>query len=182
MILIFLWKERVYMNGNNIKITLSGSVGSGKSTIGKLIQESLQIDFFSMGQLARRKALSLGMDIDAFQKFLLIHPEMDMELDNFISSEMNKKSNFILDYRLGYHFIKGSFNVLLDVNEEIALKRISNRNSNNENYENLSNSERLLKLHNRNTIMRERFIHLYNADFLKKNNYLVIDTSHLNPL
>lgn len=165
-----------------IKITLSGSVGSGKSTIGKLLSESLGAEFISVGNLSRKKAELMGMDIDQFQLYLKANPQMDKEMDKYIIDEMNKRSGFILDYRLGFHFIKNSFNVLLKVSPEIALTRISNRTGNNEFYEDLSIEQKIAKMNARNLNMQARFMELYGIDFLKKENYhLVLETDNLKP-
>ena len=170
------------MIGNKIKITLSGSVGSGKSTIGNLLSIELNTDFVSVGNLSRKKALLMGMDIDQFQSYLKKHPQLDKEMDIFIANEMNSKTDFILDYRLGYHFIKNSFNVLLKVSPETAISRIGSRQNSDENYYHRSMEERISKMVYRNQSMRDRFFELYNTDFLNEGNYqLVIQTDLLKP-
>ena len=166
----------------NTKITLSGSVGSGKSTIGKLLSESLDAEFISVGNLSRKKAESMGMDIDQFQLYLKANPQMDKEMDKYIADEMNKRSGFILDYRLGFHFINDSFNVLLKVSPELELKRISNRTGNNEFYEGLNLEQKIAKMNARNFNMQARFMELYDVDFLNEGNYhLVLVTDNLKP-
>jgi predicted cytidylate kinase len=177
-----LLEGRDCMIGNNIKITLSGSVGSGKSTIGKLLSENLGVEFISVGNLSRNKAELMGMDIDQFQIYLKKHPEMDKEMDDYIAEEMSRKDNFILDYRLGFHFIKDSFNVLLKVSPELALKRISSRLSTNEFYDGLTFEEKIVKLTGRNINMQTRFLELYGVDFLNEKNYnLVLETDEYEP-
>jgi predicted cytidylate kinase len=170
------------MRKNKIRVTISGSVGSGKSTIGNLLSKELNTEFISVGNLSRKRALLMGMDIDQFQLYLKKHPQLDKEMDIFIANEMNSKTNFILDYRLGYHFIENSFNILLKVSPEIALNRISDRQNSDEKYFQLTDEERILKMANRNKSMRDRFFELYNTDFLNEGNYqLVIQTDLLKP-
>jgi predicted cytidylate kinase len=182
MISTDLLREEVYMRKNKIRVTISGSVGSGKSTIGNLLSKELNTEFISVGNLSRKRALLMGMDIDQFQLYLKKHPQLDKEMDIFIANEMNSKTNFILDYRLGYHFIENSFNILLKVSPEIALNRISDRQNSDEKYFQLTDEERILKMANRNKSMRDRFFELYNTDFLNEGNYqLVIQTDLLKP-
>ena len=170
------------MIGNNIRITLSGSIGSGKSTVGKLLSKSLGVEFISVGNFSRKKAESMGFDIDQFQIYLKKHPEIDKEMDQYITEEMNRKDSFILDYRLGFHFIKNSFNVLLKVSPELALTRISSRLGTNEYYDGLSFKDKIAKMESRNLNMQSRFIELYGVDFLNEENYsLLIKTNELNP-
>jgi|GEM_PF-1428927 ATP-dependent DNA helicase RecG len=54
----------------SIKIVLTGNAGSGKSTVGKMLAERLGVDFLSIGDICRKKAVSLGMDINQFQEYL----------------------------------------------------------------------------------------------------------------
>ncbi len=179
---MILLEGRDFMIGNKIKITLSGSVGSGKSTIGKLLSENLGVEFISVGNLSRKKAESMGMDIDQFQIYLKKHPKMDKEMDDYIAEEMSRKDSFVLDYRLGFHFIKDSFNVLLKVSPELALKRIISRIGTNEFYEGLSMAQKIAKMNSRNLNMQTRFLELYNVDFLNERSYhLVLETDELIP-
>lgn len=170
------------MIGNKIKITLSGSVGSGKSTIGNLLSIELNTDFVSVGNLSRKKALLMGMDIDQFQSYLKKHPQLDKEMDQYLVEEIMKMESFILDYRLGFHFIKNSFNVLLKVSSELALKRISSRLGTNEFYDGLTFEEKIVKMTGRNINMQTRFLELYGVDFLNEKNYnLVLETDVFEP-
>ena len=49
------------------KITLSGEVASGKTTIGKLLAERLNYEFISLGTIIREKADAEGLSIVDFQ-------------------------------------------------------------------------------------------------------------------
>ena len=49
------------------KITLSGFAGTGKSTVGKMIQEKLNFEFISIGNYTRNYAKeTYGMTINEF--------------------------------------------------------------------------------------------------------------------
>ncbi len=158
------------------KITLSGFAGTGKSTVGKIIQHRLNFQFISVGNYSREFALKeYGMTINEFQKKCIDEPELDSLIDEKFKKECNSKENIVIDYRLGFHFIDNAFHVLLKVSDEKASKRIGLDNRNNE-----ATSAEAIKY--RNKVMKTRFQKNYNIDFTNKNNYaLVIDTNDLTP-
>ncbi|AEH01988.1 viperin family antiviral radical SAM protein [Lacinutrix sp. 5H-3-7-4] len=158
------------------KITLSGFAGTGKSTVGEILKEQLNFEFISVGNYSRGFAMEkYGMTINQFQKHCVDHPELDNLIDDKFKSVCNTKSNIVVDYRLGFHFIKNAFNVLLKVSDEKASERIRLGNRQNE-----ATSPKEIKL--RNDTMRMRFLKQYNVDFTNDNNYdLVINTGNLTP-
>lgn len=167
---------------NTYKIVLSGNAGSGKSTIGKLLAQNLDIEFLSVGDICRKKALSMGMDINQFQEYLKTNNEFDQAMDSYIAEHARSLQNYVLDYRLGFFFLPESFKVFLRVSDEVAVNRISNRNGADENLISGYPRELVLLLKRRNGLMRQRFIEVYNADFIDERNYdLVLDTNQLAP-
>ncbi len=158
------------------KITLSGFAGSGKSTVGKLIEDQLKFEFISVGNYSRAFAKQKhGMTINQFQKHCISHPELDNLIDDKFKTECNSKDNIVIDYRLGFHFIENAFNVLLKVSDQMASDRISLGNRVDE-----VTSAEAIKL--RNEAMRTRFLKRYNVDFTDDNNYdLVINTDNFTP-
>jgi len=158
------------------KITLSGFAGTGKSTVGKLIEEQLNFEFISVGNYSRAFAMkTYGMTINQFQKHCNNHPELDNLIDEKFKTECNSKDDIVIDYRLGFHFIENAFNVLLKVSDQKASERISLGNRVDE-----VTSPEAIQL--RNETMRTRFLNRYNVDFTIDNNYdLVINTDNLTP-
>lgn len=166
----------------NVKITLSGNAGSGKSTIGKILSEELRVTFLSVGEICRKKATSLEMDINQFQEFLKSNPNFDKYMDRHIVEYAKFHREYVLDYRLGFHFLPESFKVLLKVNEETSLNRVAKRSGRDEDFSKQTATEKILLIRNRNELMRRRFINTYGADFNDENNYdLVIDTDTSTP-
>nr|WP_321227762.1 viperin family antiviral radical SAM protein [uncultured Psychroserpens sp.] len=158
------------------KITLSGFAGTGKSTVGKLIEEQLKFEFISVGNYSRAFAMQkYGMTINQFQKHCTNHPELDNIIDDKFKTECNSKDNIVIDYRLGFHFIENAFNVLLKVSDQNASERISLGNRVDE----VTSPEAIKQ---RNEAMKIRFLERYNVDFTNDNNYdLVINTDDLTP-
>jgi predicted cytidylate kinase len=165
-----------------MRIVLSGNAGSGKTTVGKLLAERLNIEFLSVGQICREKALAQGMDINQFQEYLRSDEEFDKAMDGYIAEYTQSRSSYILDYRLGFYFLPESYKVLLKVSDDVAFGRISNRNGRDENLVTGSSAEMMLLLKTRNELMRQRFIKVYQVDFLDEGRYdLVLDTSIVSP-
>jgi predicted cytidylate kinase len=159
-----------------MKITLSGKAGAGKSTVGKILAEKLDFEFISIGNWTREYALkNHNMNINQFQEYCSLHPEDDKLNDIKMSESCNLKDNRIIDYRLGFHFIKNSFNIYLNVTDAVAFARINNANRINED---ITKDD----IDKRNQEMCFRFIKTYGVDINNLKNYdLVINTDQLTP-
>ncbi|MCX7550284.1 viperin family antiviral radical SAM protein [Xanthomarina sp. F2636L] len=157
------------------KITLSGFAGSGKSTVGELIQTKLGYEFISVGNYSRLFAKEYyGMTINQFQEKCKKEPELDFQIDEKFKSLCNSKKHAIIDYRLGFKFIEKGFHVLLKVSDNTAFERINIAKRESE----LTTPE---SVSSRNRTMRKRFLETYKVDFTDEMNYdLVINTDHLN--
>jgi predicted cytidylate kinase len=158
------------------KITLSGFAGTGKSTVGKIIEKELGFKFISVGNYTRDFAeKEFGLNINEFQEKCKNEPELDKLIDEKFKAECNSKSKLVIDYRLGFKFIENSFNVFLKVSDEEAALRIKRANRTGENISHASINER-------NSKMKMRFIDNYNVDFTNETNYhICIDTDNLSP-
>lgn len=153
------------------KITISGKAGSRKSTVGKHLAASLGYEYISVGEYSRKFALeNLNMDINEFQEYCKTHPEIDVEIDEKFREYCNCRTQLVIDYRLGFHFIENAFNIFLDVSDQIAAGRIANANRQNEK----TSAEEIMK---RNENMRQRFLELYKVDFFDLNNYNTVINS-----
>ena len=171
---LFLKRGGLYNWENNKintykRITLSGEVASGKSTIGKLLAEKLNYSFISLGNKIRATAKSEGLSIVDFQKNCERNPGKDLEIDKSFSEDCNSQEKIIIDYRLGYKFINDSFNIFLKVDEQEAERRMKNTVRFNETHTTVIE---------RNKITKQQFINAYNEDYTNPNNYdIVINTS-----
>lgn len=157
------------------RIVLSGLAGTGKTTVGKLLAEKLKYEFISVGDYSRKSADNYDLDINEFQQKCKKEPELDKQIDKNFQEQCNNREKLVIDYRLGFKFIKNSFYVLLSVSDEIAIQRIKNSNRPNEKIDSESIS-------NRNNEMKNRFMSLYGVDFTDENFYdLIINTDSKSP-
>ncbi|MEC4049109.1 cytidylate kinase family protein [Flavobacterium sp. SUN046] len=152
------------------KITLSGEVASGKSTIGKLLAKQLNFEFISIGNKTREYANTKGLTIVEFQKECLLNSDIDKQIDKEFSNDCNTNFNLVIDYRLGFNFINNGFHVFLKINEEEATKRLKAANRINESH---------LTINERNNSFKNQFLNAYGVDYTQEKHYdLIIDVSN----
>jgi len=171
------------MKKNMNKISLSGLVGSGKSSIGKQLAQILNYEFISVGNFSRKIAQEkYGMNINEFQKYCEKNPQIDHEIDTYFTQYCLKNAHLVIDYRLAFYFITDAFHVFLKVSDEMAFQRLKNAKDaqRNQEFDNQKNMYEVMK--KRNEDMKNRFLKTYQTDFTDESHYhLVIDTDHLNP-
>jgi len=158
------------------KITISGYAGTGKSTVGKILAEKLGYRFLSVGNFTREFAeREFGMNINEFQAKCKEEPDLD-DFVNFKFRDLcNSTENIIADFRLGFHFVENSLNILFVLSEEEAFKRLAEADRKMEQTD-------FESIRVRNENMRQRFYLKFGVDFADENNYhLVIDTGKKTP-
>ena len=149
------------------RITLSGEVASGKSTIGRLLAGQLSYSFVSIGNQTRAYAEEQGKSIVEFQRACLSNPNLDKEIDAKFSEDCNSKEKLVIDYRLGFKFIKNAYHIYLRTTEDTALKRLKEADRINETH---------LTLKERNVAFKRQFQNAYSIDYTDPQNYdLVLD-------
>lgn len=163
-------------------ITIGGKAGSGKGTISKLLAEKLHYKIISIGDMRRKLAEEMGLNIYEFN-ILWDKPENAREFDlkyEEYQKNLQLQNNIILDSRLGFYAQPKAFKILLDVDEEIASKRILWAERETDQFS--SPEAALEEVKNRNNNDQERYKKLYNIDVWNYKNYsLVVDTSERTP-
>lgn len=109
---------------NGYKITLSGDLGSGKSTITKYIIENYGFKTFSTGNYQREMAERMGMTTLELNRYAEEHPEIDADIDGKLTAIGKQNGNYIFDSRMAFHFVPASFKVYLTCNLDIAAERV----------------------------------------------------------
>lgn len=165
---------------NYYKIAISGDLGSGKSTISKLLRQKLSFELYSMGEAWRNLATKYNMSILELNKYSETHP-LDEEMDQAMAAMAGTPKNIIFDSRLAWHFIPNSFKIYLTVDPMIAATRIFNdKRGDAEGYADVN--EAYEKISQRRISENNRYIQKYNLDCSLLEHYdLVVDTSHAPP-
>lgn len=115
-----------------INITISGDIGSGKSTIAKRLATRLGYEVFDAGAAFRQIAESKGYDVLGLNEAHLT--EVDKALDDKITQMGREKSNTIFVSRTAWHFIPTAFKLYLAVDESVGASRVYNRSWTSEKY------------------------------------------------
>ncbi|MCL6591815.1 MAG: AAA family ATPase [Firmicutes bacterium] len=162
------------------KIAVSGDLGSGKSTVCKLLQTLISFDLFSMGEAWRKIAEKYQMTILELNKYSETHP-LDEEMDQTMIAMGSTPQNTIFDSRLAWHFIPHAFKVHLIVDNTIAAARIFNdQRGKAEGYSSLEETRQKLQL--RKESENRRYFQKYGLDCGQFDNYdLIVDTSYAAP-
>lgn len=164
----------------SIKIAISGDLGSGKSTIGRLFENRMGLKFHSGGSIFRSLATKYNMTPAEFSKYSEIHPEIDEEIDGELVKISSNDENMAIDSRMAWHFVPDSFKLHLLVDIEVAAKRIMDENRGTEKYPTLETA--IEKIKARKSSENKRYTEKYNVNPDDLNNYdLVIDTTHATP-
>jgi len=165
-------------------ITITGTLGSGKSSTADLVAEKLNFKRFSSGNFMRQIALEMKISLNE----LNILAQKDISIDEKIDKEvqkMGKIEKIVIDSRLAFHWIPESFKVYLDLSPQIAKNRILNNLKENvlrKESESSANVDEIYeKIISRLESEKKRFKELYGVNHQDKNNFdLVIDTNKNN--
>ena len=107
----------------SIKISLAGDLGSGKSTVSKILVERLGATYYSTGAICREVAASHGMSVVEMNVYMETHPELDHEIDDGVRALSHREENLIIDSRMAFHFVEGSFRVYMATQPEESARR-----------------------------------------------------------
>ena len=161
-----------------VTITVSGSPGSGKSTVAQLLEKKLGIKYVYSGMIFREIAKKHKMTLEEFGKYCEENSEIDKELDNR-QLEILKKGDVILEGRLAgwlaYRNNIPAFKVEIDTDLETRAKRIVNREKGD------------VEIRKKEILERERseairYKNYYNVDLNDNSIYdLVIDSGDKPP-
>ena len=161
-----------------MKITITGDLYSGKSSVAKGVCEEMDYTYYSVGELQRKLAVEKGMTIMEYNDYVFQN-NLDHEVDNRTMAIGIKNENFIFDARLAWHFIPNSFKIYFKVDIDSAVQRaMKSKRGKSENYTCVVEAkERIL---GRRKLEIMRFNEMYNIDIDNDSNYdLVIDTTHM---
>jgi len=158
-------------------ITISGNPGSGKSTVAKELAKKLKLKHYSMGDFMREIAEERGIkDFNKFSELAKKDPAVDKALDSRQTELGLREDDFVIDARLGFHFIPNSIKVFLDVDLGVGAKRIIGEKRRDEKFKDEDDAKKKLKA--RVESEKVRYMEKYGVDHLDMNHYdIVVDTT-----
>lgn len=129
----------------------------------------------------RQMAEERGVSILELSKLAEESDVIDREIDARSADMALSGEGFVMDARLGWHFIPDSVKVFLEVRPEVAARRVFGAGRHAER-ENVDLDATLLAIEARTASERDRYLEYYGIDYLDHGHYdLVIDTSDLTP-
>lgn len=166
-------------------ITIAGVPGSGKSTAAKGVAAQLGYPHFSSGDLFRLLAKERGIDVLQAN----ISAEQNAEIDHLVDSrlrELGEQDNeLVIDSRMAWHWMPGSFKVFLNLDMREAARRILHSlDEARLVHENIPSdpTEYAAILQDRQASEARRYRALYDVNPYDLTNYdLVIDTAAAGP-
>lgn len=162
------------------KITITGDIGSGKSTVCNILKDRLNYDLITGGSVFRKIADEEGISVLDVNKKAENNTKIDDKVDCYLKT-LNERDFIIVDSRLAWFFIKDSLKIYLYVTKEEATKRIAKSNRTTEG-DILNHSVLYKNISKRQDAETERFKRLYGLDIRDLSNYdLVIDTTKITP-
>lgn len=164
-------------------ITITGNLGSGKSTICKILEDKYGFEIYSTGKVQRELARQMNMTTLEMNQLMCSDPKYDTMIDDETAriSRENRDKNIIFDSRLAWHFVERSFKVFLSVSLDVAADRVMNDNrGKEEKYTSFEEAKNLLAA--RAETEDKRYKDMYNLEYFNFQNYnLVIDSTYCTP-
>ena len=160
-------------------ITISGQLGSGKSTVAKMLAEKLGWLYYSTGMAQREIAQKRGISTVELNRLAVSDPKIDEEIDGVFKNPPWGDRPCVVDSRLAFYFLPKSFKVCLLVDIATAAKRVAAEKGRvSEHYS--TEGEALDYLKKRRELELAHFSKNYHVDIDDLTQFdLVIDTTHL---
>ena len=163
-----------------IKISLAGDLGSGKSTVGKLLAKIMNAEVYSTGTIQRKLAGEMQMTTLQLNQYMETHPEIDGWIDDGLRALEHSMQNLIIDSRMAWHFVPYTFSVYMAADTHVSADRILKANRENERFSSVE--EAAASIADRRGSEMQRYSHLYGVNIKDLENYdYVVDTSYVTP-
>lgn len=162
-------------------IVINGDLGSGKSTVSRLLSARLGIERISVGDLYRAMAEERGMTALQMNRHAELDDSIDSYVDNLQRSIAASGRPLVVDSRLAWHFFKDAFKVHLITDPRAAAERVLQRPADEvEGY--TSVAQAMVRLAERSESERIRYLTRYGVDKTRLRNYdVVCDSTSASP-
>jgi cytidylate kinase len=160
-------------------ITIAGKLGSGKSTISRILQATHGFTIYSTGAIQREIAKQKNISTLEMNRLMADDLSFDNLIDETVTRVSREKSDetIIFDSRMAWNFAENSFKVYVTVDPLTAASRVINDPRGKEEvYRDVEDAK--TKLLERAKLENERFKEIYGVDNFNYLNYnLVIDST-----
>ncbi len=158
-------------------MTISGPIGSGKSTVGRILSGKLGLEFFSGGYFFREQADSMGMTVEEFNIYAEAHDDVDRQLDGLIENFLRTHDNVVVESRLSGWICHRSgieaFKIFLSASLDVRYGRIAKREGDQPDLR-----EKMIERENSEI---KRYLHYYGIDYSDTSIYdMVINSDDMD--
>lgn len=159
------------------KITLTGDLGSGKSAVSEILCAATGFDYLSTGHIQRQLAQEMGIDTLEMNRLADTDPTIDERIDSVFIALGSDPRGYVVDSRMAWFFLPGSFKIHLQTEPAVAASRIlRDPNRRSERYK--DEAEAVQKILARKQSENARFLAKYGANCADLHNFdLVVDTN-----
>ena len=165
----------------NCNISINGDIGSGKSSVCKVLSEEYGYEHVYIGELFRKIAEERGVSVTELHDIARVDPSIDKRLDDLQTELDDSRTDIVFDARLAWYFAPKSFSVYITVRPEIAAERIFK--SQDRIAEKYSKVEEVFdEIVKRREIEVNRYYEKYGVRFDDLSKYnLIVDSSDKSP-
>jgi CMP/dCMP kinase len=161
-------------------VTLSGDIGGGKSSVARILKETLGYQLISAGGIQREIAASMGLTTLQLNEWSAKDRSVDDKIDSHTKRLGETSDHIIVDSRLAWHFIPDAYKVFLSVDPLVGAERVFEASRSDEFHGSLA--EALENNRSRTQLEAVRYRTLYGIELRDYRNYdLVVDTSFASP-
>ena len=165
-------------------ITLTGNLGSGKSTLSKILEAEYGYEIFSTGKVIRQIAEEHGVSVLEMNKMMEKDHKYDHMIDDTTAriSREQKEKKILFDSRLAWNFVEESFKVFLSVSLSVAASRVMADASRGQVESYASLEECAASLKDRAATEDRRYKDIYGIEYFNYSNYnLLLYSSDCTP-
>ena len=163
-------------------ISITGKLGSGKSTVCHLIEKEYGFEIFSTGSIQREAARQKGVSTLELNRMMQNDCSLDYIIDDTVNrlSRERKEDKLIFDSRMAWHFVPSAFSVYMKADPIESAKREIAAAREDESFSSVEEAAESLK--KRRASERERYLKFYGVDITDLTHYdLVVDTTGKTP-
>lgn len=169
-----------------MNITITGNLGSGKSSVAKILRER-GYEYSSTGNIFRQLAMEKGLSVEEFNRQINEAASrgdhsVDKMIDDTTTRIGKERDNVVFDSRLAWHFAPKSFKVFIITDIDEASRRVfhDSLRTDSESYESQDACRKALI--NRQKLETVRYKEVYDIDYYDMSNYnLVIESTSASP-
>lgn len=162
-------------------LTVSGDLGSGKTSVAKALAARLGYRYLSTGQLHRDMATEMGLNALELNIRAESDPEIDRRIDGMLLELADEAQDYVIDSRVAWHFVRGSLKIYLTADPDVAAERITEDKARVNEPSYLSVMDAKAQLLARAESENRRFFAKYGISRRNPDNYdVIVDTTLLS--